>query len=199
MIKKLQKLAMAAGILSLVFIIPMIIPVIAGNNKTQKEILKKYCAIPFWSCISVFIICTAVCLLYLSVKEGKGDWKLGIAFPAVSIILAAIGVFAFYSEIINSLRDFPYLNHPAAVSLKEARFSYNNIGDSPTIQVSGKDSEGNEESFSISRREYEKGQSLYQQTKGTSGHQMVVADVEYLPYSDTVLNLNMRIEENTQN
>lgn len=198
MIKKLQKLAMVTGVLSLVCIVPMILPMILGRSAAGKEILRNYCAIPFWACISVFIVSVALSLLYLSLKEGRGDWKLGIAFPAISIGLAAIGVFAFYTGIINPLRDLPYLASPDTVSLRDVRFSYNNIGDSPTIEVSGKDAEGSEESFSISRKEYEEGEHLYQQAREASGRQMVTADIEYLPYSETILHLNMRIENSTQ-
>ena len=156
MINKLQKLTMTTGVLALVFILPMAFSAVTGSSGGRNGIVKNYCSIPFWICISVFVL---------------------------------------YVQVVNPLRDIPYLNSPHTVSLADVNFYYSNISDSPTIEISGIDAGGREETFSISRKEFKEGETLLQQAAKSGGAQAVTADITYLPYSETVLDMDMKIAD----
>lgn len=157
--------------------------------------MENYCSIPFWICISVFVICTAVTLLYLSLREKHSGWQQKLAFPVIAAVLAGISVFVLYVQVVNPLRDIPYLNSPHTVSLADINFYYSNISDSPTIEISGSDADGREETFSISRKEFKEGEKLLHQAAKSGGAQAVTADITYLPYSETVLDMDMKITD----
>ena len=151
MIIRLQKLTMTTGVLALVFILPMAFSAVIGSSDGRNGIMENYCSIPFWICISVFVICTAVTLLYLSLKEKHGGWQQKLAFPVIAAVLAGLSVFVLYMQVVNPLRDIPYLSSPHTVSLADVSFYYSNISDSPTIEISGTDAGGQKETFAISR------------------------------------------------
>ena len=195
MIYRLQKLTMTTGVLALVFILPMTFSAVIGSSDGRNGIVENYCSIPFWICISVFVICTAVTLLYLSLKEKHGGWQQKLAFPVIAAVLAGISVFVLYVQVVNPLRDIPYLNSPHTVSLADVSFYYSNISDSPTIEISGTDADGREETFSISRKEFKEGETLLHQAAKSGGAQAVTADITYLPYSETVLDMDMKITD----
>lgn len=195
MIYRLQKLTMTTGVLALVFILPMAFSAVIGSSDDRNGIVENYCSIPFWICISVFVICTAVTLLYLSLREKHSGWKQKLAFPVIAAVLAGIAVFVLYVQVVNPLRDIPYLNSPHTVSLADVSFYYSNISDSPTIEISGIDAGGREEIFSISRKEFKEGETLLHQAAKSGGAQAVTADITYLPYSETVLDMDMKITD----
>ncbi len=192
---KLQKLTMTTGVLALVFILPMAFSAVIGSSDGRNGIVENYCSIPFWICISVFVICTAVTLLYLSLREKHSGWQQKLAFPVIAAVLAGISVFVLYVQVFNPLRDIPYLNSPHTVSLADINFYYSNISDSPTIEISGSDADGREETFSISRKEFKEGEKLLHQAAKSGGAQAVTADITYLPYSETVLDMDMKITD----
>ncbi len=192
---KLQKLTMTTGVLALVFILPMAFSAVIGSSDGRNGIVENYCSIPFWICISVFVICTAVTLLYLSLREKHSGWQQKLAFPVIAAVLAGISVFVLYVQVVNPLRDIPYLNSPHTVSLADINFYYSNISDSPTIEISGSDADGREETFSISRKEFKEGEKLLHQAAKSGGAQAVTADITYLPYSETVLDMDMKITD----
>lgn len=198
MIYRLQKLTMTTGVLALVFILPMAFSAVVGKADGRNGIVKNYCSIPFWICISVFVICTAVTLLYLSLKEKHGGWQQKLAFPVIAAVLAGLSVFVLYVQVVNPLRDIPYLNSPHTVSLADVNFYYSNISDSPTIEISGTDTDGRKETFAISREEFEEGEALLHQAAKSGGAQAVTADITYLPYSETVLDIDMAITGRSQ-
>lgn len=195
MIYRLQKLTMTTGVLALVFILPMTFSAVIGSSDGKNGIVENYCSIPFWICISVFVICTAVTLLYLSLREKHSGWQQKLAFPVIAAVLAGIAVFVLYVQVVNPLRDIPYLNSPHTVSLADVNFYYSNISDSPTIEISGTDADGREETFSISRKEFKEGETLLHQAAKSGGAQAVTADITYLPYSETVLDMDMKITD----
>ena len=118
MIYRLQKLTMTTGVLALVFILPMAFSLLLSAKPTAGTGLWKITVLfPFWICISVFVICTAVTLLYLSLKEKHGGWQQKLAFPVIAAVLAGLSVFVLYVQVVNPLRDIPYLNSPHTVSL----------------------------------------------------------------------------------
>ena len=195
MIYRLQKLTMTTGVLALVFILPMAFSAVIGSSDGRNGIMENYCSIPFWICISVFVICTAVTLLYLSLKEKHGGWQQKLAFPVIAAVLAGLSVFVLYVQVVNPLRDIPYLNSPHTVSLADVSFYYSNISDSPTIEISGTDAGGRKETFAISREEFEEGEALLHQAAKSGGAQAVTADITYLPYSETVLDMDMKITD----
>ena len=195
MIYRLQKLTMTTGVLALVFILPMAFSAVIGSSDDRNGIVENYCSIPFWICISVFVICTAVTLLYLSLREKHSGWQQKLAFPVIAAVLAGIAVFVLYVQVVNPLRDIPYLNSPHTVSLADVSFYYSNISDSPTIEISGIDAGGREETFSISRKEFKEGETLLHQAAKSGGAQAVTADITYLPYSETVLDMDMKITD----
>lgn len=195
MIYRLQKLTMTTGVLALVFILPMAFSAVVGKADGRNGIVENYCSIPFWICISVFVICTAVTLLYLSLKEKHGGWQQKLAFPVIAAVLAGLSVFVLYVQVVNPLRDIPYLNSPHTVSLADVNFYYSNISDSPTIEISGTDTDGRKETFAISREEFEEGEALLHQAAKSGGAQAVTADITYLPYSETVLDMDMKITD----
>ncbi len=195
MIYRLQKLTMTTGVLALVFILPMTFSAVIGSSDGRNGIVENYCSIPFWICISVFVICTAVTLLYLSLREKHSGWQQKLAFPVIAAVLAGIAVFVLYVQVVNPLRDIPYLNSPHTVSLADVSFYYSNISDSPTIEISGTDADGREETFSISRKEFKEGKTLLHQAAKSGGAQAVTADITYLPYSETVLDMDMKITD----
>ncbi|HIW50895.1 MAG TPA: hypothetical protein IAA10_08085 [Candidatus Blautia intestinavium] len=195
MIYRLQKLTMTTGVLALVFILPMTFSAVIGSSDGRNGIVENYCSIPFWICISVFVICTAVTLLYLSLREKHSGWQQKLAFPVIAAVLAGIAVFVLYVQVVNPLRDIPYLNSPHTVSLADVSFYYSNISDSPTIEISGTDADGREETFSISRKEFKEGETLLHQAAKSGGAQAVTADITYLPYSETVLDMDMKITD----
>ena len=195
MIYRLQKLTMTTGVLALVFILPMTFSAVLGSSDGRNGIVENYCSIPFWICISVFVICTAVTLLYLSLREKHSGWQQKLAFPVIAAVLAGIAVFVLYVQVVNPLRDIPYLNSPHTVSLADVSFYYSNISDSPTIEISGTDADGREETFSISRKEFKEGETLLHQAAKSGGAQAVTADITYLPYSETVLDMDMKITD----
>ena len=198
MIYRLQKLTMTTGVLALVFILPMAFSAVIGSSDGRNGIMENYCSIPFWICISVFVICTAVTLLYLSLKEKHGGWQQKLAFPVIAAVLAGLSVFVLYMQVVNPLRDIPYLNSPHTVSLADVNFYYSNISDSPTIEISGTDAGGRKETFAISREEFEEGEALLHQAAKSGGAQAVTADITYLPYSETVLDIDMAITGRSQ-
>lgn len=198
MIYRLQKLTMTTGVLALVFILPMAFSAVIGSSDGRNGIMENYCSIPFWICISVFVICTAVTLLYLSLKEKHGGWQQKLAFPVIAAVLAGLSVFVLYMQVVNPLRDIPYLNSPHTVSLADVSFYYSNISDSPTIEISGTDAGGRKETFAISREEFEAGETLLDQAAKSGGAQTVTADITYLPYSETVLDMDMAITDRSQ-
>ena len=198
MIYRLQKLTMTTGVLALVFILPMAFSAVIGSSDGRNGIMENYCSIPFWICISVFVICTAVTLLYLSLKEKHGGWQQKLAFPVIAAVLAGLSVFVLYMQVVNPLRDIPYLNSPHTVSLADVNFYYSNISDSPTIEISGTDTDGRKETFAISREEFEEGEALLHQAAKSGGAQAVTADITYLPYSETVLDIDMAITGRSQ-
>ena len=198
MIYRLQKLTMTTGVLALVFILPMAFSAVIGSSDGRNGIMENYCSIPFWICISVFVICTAVTLLYLSLKEKHGGWQQKLAFPVIAAVLAGLSVFVLYMQVVNPLRDIPYLNSPHTVSLADVNFYYSNISDSPTIEISGTDAGGQKETFAISREEFEEGETLLDQAAKSGGAQTVTADITYLPYSETVLDIDMAITGRSQ-
>ena len=198
MIYRLQKLTMTTGVLALVFILPMAFSAVIGSSDGRNGIMENYCSIPFWICISVFVICTAVTLLYLSLKEKHGGWQQKLAFPVIAAVLAGLSVFVLYMQVVNPLRDIPYLNSPHTVSLADVNFYYSNISDSPTIEISGTDTDGRKETFAISREEFEEGEALLHQAAKFGGAQAVTADITYLPYSETVLDIDMAITGRSQ-
>lgn len=198
MIYRLQKLTMTTGVLALVFILPMAFSAVIGSSDGRNGIMENYCSIPFWICISVFVICTAVTLLYLSLKEKHGGWQQKLAFPVIAAVLAGLSVFVLYVQVVNPLRDIPYLNSPHTVSLADVNFYYSNISDSPTIEISGTDTDGRKETFAISREEFEEGEALLHQAAKSGGAQAVTADITYLPYSETVLDIDMAITGRSQ-
>ena len=198
MIYRLQKLTMTTGVLALVFILPMAFSAVIGSSDGRNGIMENYCSIPFWICISVFVICTAVTLLYLSLKEKHGGWQQKLAFPVIAAVLAGLSVFVLYVQVVNPLRDIPYLNSPHTVSLADVNFYYSNISDSPTIEISGTDAGGRKETFAISREEFEEGEALLHQAAKSGGAQAVTADITYLPYSETVLDIDMAITGRSQ-
>ena len=198
MIYRLQKLTMTTGVLALVFILPMAFSAVVGKADGSNGIVENYCSIPFWICISVFVICTAVTLLYLSLKEKHGGWQQKLAFPVIAAVLAGLSVFVLYVQVVNPLRDIPYLNSPHTVSLADVNFYYSNISDSPTIEISGTDTDGRKETFAISREEFEEGEALLHQAAKSGGAQAVTADITYLPYSETVLDIDMAITGRSQ-
>ena len=193
MIYRLQKLTMTTGVLALVFILPMAFSAVISSSDGRNGIVENYCSIPFWICISIFVICTAVTLLYLSLREKHSGWQQKLAFPVIAAVLAGIAVFVLYVQVVNPLRDIPYLNSPHTVSLADVSFYYSNISDSPTIEISGIDAGGREETFSISRKEFKEGETLLHQAAKSGGAQAVTADITYLPYSETVLDIDMAI------
>ena len=198
MIYRLQKLTMTTGVLALVFILPMAFSAVIGSSDGRNGIMENYCSIPFWICISVFVICTAVTLLYLSLKEKHGGWQQKLAFPVIAAVLAGLSVFVLYMQVVNPLRDIPYLNSPHTVSLADVSFYYSNISDSPTIEISGTDAGGRKETFAISREEFEEGERFLDQAAKSGGAQAVTADITYLPYSETVLDMDMAITGRSQ-
>ena len=195
MIYRLQKLTMTTGVLALVFILPMAFSAVVGKADGRNGIVENYCSIPFWICISVFVICTAVTLLYLSLKEKHGGWQQKLAFPVIAAVLAGLSVFVLYVQVVNPLRDIPYLSSPHTVSLADVSFYYSNISDSPTIEIRGTDACGRKETFAISREEFEEGETLLDQAAKSGGAQTVTADITYLPYSETVLDMDMKITD----
>lgn len=189
---------MTTGVLALVFILPMAFSAVIGSSDGRNGIMENYCSIPFWICISVFVICTAVTLLYLSLKEKHGGWQQKLAFPVIAAVLAGLSVFVLYMQVVNPLRDIPYLSSPHTVSLADVSFYYSNISDSPTIEISGTDAGGRKETFAISREEFEAGETLLDQAAKSGGAQTVTADITYLPYSETVLDMDMAITDRSQ-
>ena len=198
MIYRLQKLTMTTGVLALVFILPMAFSAVIGSSDGRNGIMENYCSIPFWICISVFVICTAVTLLYLSLKEKHGGWQQKLAFPVIAAVLAGLSVFVLYMQVVNPLRDIPYLNSPHTISLADVSFYYSNISDSPTIEIRGTDAGGRKETFAISREEFEEGETLLHQAAKSGDAQAVTADITYLPYSETVLDIDMAITGRSQ-
>lgn len=198
MINKLQKLTMTTGVLALVFILPMALSAVISKTAGGNGITENYCSLPFWICISFFIICTAVTLLYLSLKERHGGWQQKLAFPVITAVLAGISVFVLYVQVVNPLRDIPYLNSPDTVLLNDVSFYYNNISDSPTIQISGMDADGRRKTFSISREEFKEGKELLMQTQNLDGSQALTAAITYLPYSEMILDIDMTVTDRPQ-
>ncbi len=195
---KLKKWIIAASILSLVSIIPMAVPLFLKVDDASKEVLGNYFSIPFWCSVSLVMVLAAVNILCVAIRSAKfGDWKLKFLFPLFSMGLVAAGAFTIYTCVVNPLRDIPYLNDPNIIRLENVQFYYSNIGDSPTIQLDGRDQEGLRDTFDIDYKIYEQGQALYEQAYEMPGNNLIAADIEYLPYSKTILRMDIRIEESS--
>jgi len=81
------------------------------------------------------------------------------------------------------------------IRLDHLQFHYSNLADSPTIQLYGYDQSGEEMNFEISYETYEQGKQLYEELQEMNGSYNIIADIEYLPYSEMVTDIRMWIEE----
>ena len=111
------------------------------------------------------------------------------------MLLLASGGFIGYREIVCPLLDLSHVNDPQVIRLDHPQFHYSNLADSPTIQLYGYDQSGEEMNFEISYETYEQGKQLYEELQEMNGSYNIIADIEYLPYSEMVTDIRMWIEE----
>lgn len=190
MIKHWQSLIRITGILSLGCLILMIISHFVSNDSIQEEILIRYLSIPFWTSICLLLIFIAL-YLFMMVH----DHKINFSTSLLAVLLLASGGFIGYREAICPLLDLSYVNDPQMIRLDHLQFYYSNLADSPTIQLYGYDQSGEKMNFEISYETYEQGKQLYEELQEMSGSYNVIADIEYLPYSEMVTDVCMWIEE----
>ncbi len=190
MIKHWQSLIRITGILSLGCLILMIISHFVSNDSIQEEILIRYLSIPFWTSICLLLIFIAL-YLFMMVH----DHKINFSTSLLAVLLLASGGFIGYREAICPLLDLSYVNDPQMIRLDHLQFYYSNLADSPTIQLYGYDQSGEKMNFEISYETYEQGKQLYEELQEMSGSYNVIADIEYLPYSEMVTDICMWIEE----
>lgn len=189
---RLQKVTMAMCVISVVSIIPMFVLSLMRTGSIQRAVLSNYFSIPFFAVCSAGILILAGILLYIWHKAGQENGSFGIFSLLVPAGIALTGICLIYLKVITPLQDLPYLDQPSETHLENVTFAYNNMGDSPTIQISGEDAQGEEVYFSIDKETYEEGEALYQETSRLPGNHMVVADVSYLPHSGTVVGVDIR-------
>ena len=190
MIKHWQSLIRITGILSLGCLILMIISHFVSNDSIQEEILIRYLSIPFWTSICLLLIFIAL-YLFMMVH----DHKINFSTSLLAVLLLASGGFIGYREAICPLLDLSYVNDPQMIRLDHLQFYYSNLADSPTIQLYGYDQSGEEMNFEISYETYEQGKQLYEELQDMNGSYNIIADIEYLPYSEMVTDIRIWIEE----
>ena len=190
MIKHWQSLIRITGILSLGCLILMIISHFVSNDSIQEEILIRYLSIPFWTSICLLLIFIAL-YLFMMVH----DHKINFSTSLLAVLLLASGGFIGYREAICPLLDLSYVNDPQMIRLDHLQFYYSNLADSPTIQLYGYDQSGEKMNFEISYETYEQGKQLYEELQEMNGSYNIIADIEYLPYSEMVTDIRMWIEE----
>lgn len=190
MIKHWQSLIRITGILSLGCLILMIISHFVSNDSIQEEILIRYLSIPFWTSICLLLIFIAL-YLFMMVH----DHKINFSTSLLAILILASGGFIGYREIVCPLLDLSHVNDPQVIRLDHLQFYYSNLADSPTIQLYGYDQSGEEMNFEISYETYEQGKQLYEELQEMNGSYNIIADIEYLPYSEMVTDICMWIEE----
>lgn len=193
MTEKLQKRITAAGIFFLICVLPMGIPLFLSPNR--RTLLNSYCSVPFWLAASIVIGAAGVGILFFAFK-GNIDGRIGrLGLVLGALCLAALCVFSLFTKVVNPLRDIPYLNNPVSARLENVHFYYNNIGDSPAIELEGEDSSGVRMVFDIDKDTYENGKALYMQAENMSQEHMVTADIEYLPYSKVITQVDIHTAE----
>lgn len=197
MISKLQKLTMAAGVLSVACAVLMLAPLFFPQADGQRAVLHNYFAIPFWLALALVMILAAGNLLCLLVQK-RGDGGCRALFALTAAGLAAAGVLTLCRGVAAPLLDIPYLSAPRTVQLEDVQFSYDNIGDSPDILLAGVDASGEEASFAISSAAYEEGRAFSSQAAEMPGGHMIAADVAYLPYTGTVVRMDLQVQEASQ-
>lgn len=188
---QLQKLTTAVCIISVISILPMLVLFLWRMGRMQKEVLSNYFSIPFFAVCSVAILVLAGVLLYIWRKQ---EGEFGILSLVVPVGIAVTGICLLYLKVITPLQDLPYLQKPSEVHLENVTFNYNDMGDSPTIQVAGENAQGKQQYFIIDEDTYEEGEEIYQKTSQLPGKHTVVADVEYLPHSGAVVGMDIRSE-----
>ena len=60
------------------------------------------------------------------------------------------------------------------------------------------DADGRRKTFSISREEFKEGKELLMQTQNLDGSQALTAAITYLPYSETILDIDMTVTDRPQ-
>ena len=60
------------------------------------------------------------------------------------------------------------------------------------------DADGRRKTFSISREEFKEGKELLMQTQNLDGRQALTAAITYLPYSETILDIDMTVTDRPQ-
>lgn len=192
MTEKLQKRITAAGIFFLICVLPMSIPLFLSPDR--RTLLNSYCSVPFWLAASIVIGAAGVGILLFAFK-GNIDGRIGrLGLILGALCLAALCIFSLFTKVINPLRDIPYLSNPISTRLENVHFYYNNIGDSPSIELEGEDPSGVRMVFDIDRDTYEDGEALYMQAEEPP-QEMITAEVEYLPYSKVITQLNIQTAE----
>lgn len=190
MIKHWQSLIRITGILSLGCLILMIISHFVSNDSIQEEILIRYLSIPFWTSICLLLIFIALYLFMIAHNRAVIS-----STSLLAILILASGGFIGYREIVCPLLDLSHVNDPQVIRLDQLQFHYSNLADSPTIQLYGYDQSGEEMNFEISYETYEQGKQLYEELQEMNGSYNIIADIEYLPYSEMVTDIRMWIEE----
>lgn len=187
---QLQKLTMGACLLVTASMLPMAAVFFLRTDSARKAILRSYSSVPFFAVCAACILLTAGVLFYIWLTNQKQYGTSGVLSLVPLAGIAAAGVLLICLKVIPPLQDLPYLNRPEEIHLEQADVVYNNMGDSPTVQIVGTDEDGERKVFSIDADTYKEGEALLEQTDGA-----VDADIRYLPHSGTVLQVEFRQEK----
>lgn len=195
MYSRLQKAAVWSGASAVVFAVPVLIFSLICRSGTVRRVGGNYISIPFFLMISAAMILTGICILAAIRKLGRGQLFSRLVFAVFSVGMAVGGICLLTVKVGAPLRDISYLGQPRQVSLEKVSFLYSGLGDSPSIQIRGEDSQGREEIFSIGQQEYDQGQALVgtdaAQQEGEEKDQGLTAEIRYLPYSKTVVDVDL--------
>lgn len=107
--------------------------------------------------------------------QGKLTGKASLIF---GIALAVIGVICLFMVLM----DLPYLSHPETVALHEINGGRSSSDEGIGYFISGRKENGLEKSFRISHKTF----------KGLNGKNQKAVEIEYLPHTDTVLQIHMQ-------
>lgn len=191
MVRKVERTVEALGILCLASLLPMGILLLLHTSDGQKAVLENYVSMPFWLSVALLCLLCAACFA-AGAWKGK-DWQDKLLCSAGALALAAIGLLTIAGRVVDPLSDLPYLQAPSQIQLEDVRFSYSNLGDTPTVQLEGLDEQGKRESFSISRGVYAQGEALYEQAGAGNGTHTITAQIAYLPHSETVVHVDLQL------
>lgn len=193
-LKRFRRPMTVLGCLLLLSIVPMIVVAVWPMGVEQKALLKNYLSLPFFLFVSLFLALGTGNFLAVMLHGCREGRIQRLFYCLVGSLMALVALFMVYTYVITPLRDLPYVGAPATARLENVTFQWDQVGDTPSANLMGVGEDGQAQTFSIGYALYQDGIAFEEQVTASAPEDQLVANVCYLPYSHTLLQMDCWVE-----